>query len=138
MEEHIAQPTNPTAKIMIVDDDQFLLDMYSMKFKKRNYEVMLSLGPEDCLTKLREGYKPDVLIVDIIMPKMDGIELIKQVKKENLVKDVAIMVLSNQSTESDMNRAKEIGVDGYIIKALFTPSEVVSKVEEIYSKIKSK
>lgn len=121
-------------KIMIVDDDKFLLDMYSRKFTQNNYDVNVCVGPEDCLEKLRSGYRPDILVLDLIMPKMDGIELFKTIAAEKLSPSSKNIVLTNQGQQSDLDKVKDLGIDGYIIKALHTPTEVVEKIKEIYNK----
>lgn len=122
--------------ILFVDDDKFLLDMYSLKFSKNNYEVHTSQGPEDALKVLRDGLIPNIIVLDMVMPGMDGIELLTTIRKENLAKDSVIIMLTNQGLPDDVARAKKLNVDGYIIKATTIPSEVLSEVEKIYSNIK--
>ena len=123
---------------MIVDDDKFLLDMYSKKFDSSGYDAMTSVGAEDCLSKLKDGYQPDVFIFDIVMPDIDGISLYKMIKKEKLLPNSVNIVLTNQGQSTDVEKAEELGIDGYIVKALFTPSKVVEKVTEIYNTKKNK
>lgn len=125
---------NPT--IFFVDDDTFLLDMYSLKFSKNGYEVKASTSPEDALKKLREGFSPDILILDVVMPGMDGVELLSTIRKEKLVPNAVIIMLTNQSSAQDIERAKQYGLDGYITKASTIPSEVLAHVTEIYQKVK--
>lgn len=128
MEENIS---NTTKTIVIVDDDKFLLDMYSVKFHQKGYDVFAIMTPTEALTKLREGLKPSILIFDITMPVMDGITFIETVKNENLVEDSLLLALSNDSDENSIKKCKEIGVDDYIIKATLTPEELVEKVEKM-------
>ncbi|MEK7180602.1 MAG: response regulator [Patescibacteria group bacterium] len=123
--------TQKKYKILIVDDDQFLLNMYSLKFGKENFDVTAITGGEEALTELRGGLDPDVLLLDVIMPAIDGNELLKLIKKDNLAPHAAIIMLTNQGGESDVNNAKSLGVDGYIIKATAIPSEVVEEVLKI-------
>jgi len=120
-------------KIMIVDDDKFLLDMYSKKFDSSGYETTVSLDAEDCLSRLKNGYSPDIFIFDLIMPKIDGISLFNTIIDEKLSPDSVNIILTNQGQQDDLRKVEELGVDGYIVKALFTPSKVVEKVAEIYS-----
>jgi len=133
MEEKTSTKPNGK-KIMIVDDDNFLLDMYSMKFKASGYEVVVSNGPEDALNKLREGETPDIFIFDIIMPKMDGVAMYTEIVKENLIPDAHTVVLTNQGQAEDKEKVESMKVDGYIVKALHTPSEVVAMVDDIIAK----
>ncbi len=118
-------------KILIVDDDTFLLDMYSLKFVKSNFDVSTALGPEVALEKLRQGFEPDIILLDIMMPVMDGFELLENIKKEKLASSSIFIFLSNRGQKSDIDRANELGASGYIVKASSTPSEVIDKVVKI-------
>ena len=120
-------------KIMIVDDDKFLLGMYSLKFSNKGYEVDTAVGSMIALEKLRGGFVPDILLLDIIMPHMDGLELLKTIRDEKLITDATVVVLTNQSQSSDIERAKDLKADGYIVKASTIPSEVLQEVEKIYN-----
>jgi two-component system, OmpR family, response regulator MtrA len=127
--------TAPTKKsILLVDDDKFLLDMYAQKFTKSNWAVEVVCGSEAALKRLREGTAPDVILLDIIMPTIDGIEMLGIMRKEKLASTSTVIMLTNQSQSSDIDKAKDLKVDGYIIKATSIPSEVLEKVEEIYNK----
>ncbi len=125
-----------TLSILFVDDDKFLLDMYALKFSKNNFDVHTAQGPEDALKMVREGLEPDILLLDVVMPGMDGIELLTIMKKENLIKKSVIIMLTNQGLPDDVARAKKLSVDGYIIKATTIPSEVLAEVQKIYSNVK--
>ncbi len=118
-------------KILFVDDDKFLLDMYALKFSKVGYEVKTADSPDNALKLLREGYEPDVMLVDIVMPGMDGLEFVGVVRKEKLVPSAVIVMLTNQGASDDIARAKKLNVDGYIVKATTIPSEVLAEVEKI-------
>ncbi len=123
-------------KILIVDDDKFLLGMYSMKFGKNGFDVKVASSGMEALAILKEGWKPEILLLDLIMPEMDGFSIYETVKKENLAPNVVAVMLTNQGLQSDINRAKELGFHGYIVKATTIPSEVVSEVINIYEKNK--
>ncbi len=122
--------------ILFVDDDKFLLDMYSLKFSKSGYNVRVAQGPEDALKIIREGFEPDILLVDVVMPGMDGVDFITVIRKENLAKNAVVIMLTNQGLSDDIARAKKLNVDGYIIKATTIPSEVLSEVNRIYTNSK--
>jgi CheY-like chemotaxis protein len=121
-------------KILLVDDDSFLLNMYSLKFEKSNYEVTSVLASQEAINKLKDGFKPDILIIDMIMPGMDGVELLSAIRNQHLADGAKCLVLTNQGESSDIDRAKQIGIDGYIVKATSIPSEVVKTVDEILTK----
>ena len=120
-------------KILFIDDDSFLLDMYSLKFSKAGYDVKVANSTELALKMLRDGYIPDVMLVDIVMPGMDGLELVSTIRGERLASGSVIIMLTNQSASSDVAKAQKINVDGYIVKATSIPSEVLAEVEKICS-----
>jgi len=121
-------------KILIVDDDKFLLDMYAMKFQQSGFEVESALGAIDGLSKLRDGLVVDIILTDVLMPGMDGFEFLQHLKEEKVAQDAKVVVLSNKGEKSDIDRGISLGADGYIIKASAIPSEVVEKVREIVDK----
>ncbi len=118
-------------KIFIVDDDNFLLDMYALKFSQSGYEVIISLGSEDALQKMRGGLVPDVMLLDIMMPVMDGFEMLEKMKEENLCQTTLRIILSNRGQQSDIARGEALGASGYIVKASSTPAEVITKVADM-------
>lgn len=118
-------------KILIVDDDSFLLDMYTLKFSKSNFDATSALGSEQALSLLRSGLEPDIILLDIMMPVMDGFELMEKMKEENLAQKAIKIILSNKGQASDVLRSGEMGVAGYIVKASSTPGEVINQVAEM-------
>jgi two-component system, OmpR family, response regulator len=107
-------------RVYLVDDDRFLLDLYAVKFRGAGHEVSVFQSGNDLLTVLRKGgedAKPDVILLDLIMPGMTGFEIMEAIKKENLAKGTKILVLSNQGQDSDIEKAKSLSADGYIINA---------------------
>jgi DNA-binding response OmpR family regulator len=118
-------------RILCIDDDKFLLDMYAMKFIKAGYEVQTSDSAEGGLKILTDGYVPDVTLIDIVMPGMDGLELVSTIRKEKLAPKSVIIMLTNQGSSDDVGRAQKYKVDGYIVKATTIPSEVLAQVEKI-------
>jgi CheY-like chemotaxis protein len=121
-------------KILIVDDDTFLLDMYALKFNQNNFEVYTASLAREAIEKLKRGLLPDVLLMDIIMPEMNGFEMLAEINKENLCKDCLKIVLSNKSEQRDIDEGNQLGVAGYIVKANSTPAEVISQVKDILEK----
>jgi len=127
----------PQAKILFIDDDKFLLDMYTLKFSKAGYEVKTADSTDAGLKLLREGFVPDVLLSDIVMPGMDGLEFIGVVRSEKLAPKAVVIMLTNQGTPDEVGRARKMNVDGYIVKATTIPSEVLAEVEKIRNSKKS-
>lgn len=120
-------------KILIVDDDSFLLDMYALKFSQNNFEVHTAVSGVEALEKIKGGLHCDVMLVDIIMPEMDGFEMLEKINTEKLSPDSTKIILSNKSEQQDVDRGKDLGVAGYIIKANSTPVEVINQVISILS-----
>ena len=118
-------------KALFVDDDRFLLDMYALKFTKAGYEVKTADSMEAGLKVLRDGFSPDIMMVDIVMPGPDGLEFMGAVRKEKLAPESSVVMLTNQGSSDDISRAKKLNVDGYIVKATSIPSEVLAEVEKI-------
>ena len=105
--------------------------MYALKFSKAGYEVRTADSGDSALRVLREGYKPDVMLIDIVMPVMEGLELVSAVRSEKLAPQSAVIMLTNQGSSDDVARAKKLGVDGYIVKATTIPSDVLKEVEKM-------
>ena len=117
-------------RLYLVDDDRFLLDMYAVKFNAAQHEVTAFSSGEEVLEALRTKPAPDALLIDVIMPGIDGFGVLEAVKKEGLV-TTKIIVLSNQGQESDIERARALGASGFIIKASAIPSEVYAETIRI-------
>ena len=114
-------------KILLVDDDAFLRDMYAMKFSEKGYTIDVAETAETALMKLREN-EYDVVLLDMIMPGVSGVEVLKKVKNEKLGGTPKCIMLTNQSEDTDKQSALSEGAIGYIVKAELIPSEVVDTV----------
>ncbi len=117
-------------KILLVEDDPFLLDMYSTKFKEVGFDVSVAQDGETGLAKAKE-VMPDLVLLDVVLPKKDGFEVLKLLKSDSQTAGIPVVLLTNLGLESDVKRGLELGAQSYIIKAHFTPTEVVAKVKEI-------
>ena len=115
--------------IYLVDDDRFLLDLYAVKFKNAGHEVSIFGSGEELLTALRkaDAKAPDAILLDIIMPGVGGFGALEAIRKEHLAPGSKIVILSNQGQDSDIEKAKKLAADGYIIKASAIPSEVLAE-----------
>lgn len=118
-------------KLLIVDDDVFLRDMYAIKFRESGFDVEVAETGVRALEKLDEEDDFDVILIDMIMPGMTGVELIKEIKKTHTDCSANLIVLSNQGQESDVEEATAAGAQGYIVKVESIPSDVVAKVKDI-------
>lgn len=115
---------------MLVDDDKFLLDMYSMKFSQAGFAVQACFSTKEALEKLRGGVQPSVVLFDITMPGEDGFMLLQTIRDEKLASSAKLIALTNQGSDDDKKRAADLGAQRYVIKATMIPSEVVAMVQE--------
>ncbi len=118
-------------KILLVDDDAFLRDMYATKFKEEGYLVVVAKSGVQALSALKDEGDVDVVMLDMIMPGMNGIEILKAINELDLSKKPSCIVLSNQSENSDVDDAVKAGAVGYIVKAEMIPSDVVREVKKM-------
>ena len=120
--------SNQNIKILLVEDDQTLTEMYALKFKESGFELLLA---NDGLSGLEIAKKelPQVILLDIMMPKMDGFAVLTELKKDDQTKNTPVLMLSNLGQESDVEKGKKLGANDYIVKASMTPSQVIEKVK---------
>ena len=115
--------------ILLVEDDPFLIDVYTTKFKEVGFRVEVASDGEDALRRLHEE-KFDLLVLDIVLPQIDGWEILEKIKNKNL-KDLKIVVLSNLGQKGEVEKGLKLGATKYLIKAHYTPSEVIAEIKEI-------
>jgi len=119
-------------KVLMLDDEPFLLEMYKQSFEKSGFEVATYYDPESALGVLRGGFDPDVILFDITMPgRKSGYEFIDNVQNEKLCSRSLKIALTNESGAAVKARMDELGVDAFLVKAEFIPSEIVTKVDEL-------
>ena len=123
-------------RVLIVDDDKFLLDMYALKFKMNGFDVMTGLGGKDAILKLEAGFDPDIVLFDIAMPGMDGPEFLAAVREKNFAPRATVVALSNQNEPADIEKCKNLGAAEYLIKATMTPQELIDRVISIVAEHK--
>lgn len=117
-------------KILIVEDDQFLRDLFVMKLKKEGAKVIEAEDGEEALNKVKSEM-PDLVLLDIVLPKLDGFEALKRIKSDETISKIPVIFLTNLGQQDEIDRGLRLGANSYIIKAHFTPSEVVAKIQEV-------
>ena len=122
-------------KILLIEDDEFLSDMYKTKFDSEGFEVTPAQDGEVGLRLLSEGLRPDAILLDVVMPKMNGIEVLEKIKEMDGSDGMNVIMFTNMGQKEDIDKAMSLGAAGYIIKANFTPSEVVVEVNKILNNI---
>jgi len=117
-------------KILIMEDDKFLSEMYSTKLKEAGFEIIAADDGEEGLRLIKEKM-PDLVLLDIVLPRMDGFEVLQNLKKDKSLKDILVVALTNLGQKEEVEKGISLGADDYIIKAHFTPTEVVAKVKKM-------
>jgi len=121
---------NNPKKILLVEDDPFIIDIYITKLKEVGFEVQSSTDGEDALKKIKEN-KPDLILLDIVLPKLTGLECLKQIKSLPQFKDIPIIILSNLGQKYEVEKGLKMGANKYLIKAHYTPSEIIKEIKNI-------
>ncbi|MDX9914083.1 MAG: response regulator [Candidatus Moranbacteria bacterium] len=119
--------------ILIAEDDEFIRDIYNRIFSINGYTVHLAVNGMEALQKLEEVV-PDLILLDIMMPYQNGKEVFKKIKQDERFKDVPVVFLTNVSAQDDMEQALLDQADKYLIKAHFTPKEVLEEVAPLIKK----
>ena len=117
-------------KILIVEDDQFLLTMYQTRFEQEGFKVFVAEDGEKGL-KTAQKEIPDFILLDILLPKMNGFEVLKELKADKKTKDIKVLLLTNLSQRGEVDEGLKYGAVDYLIKAHFMPTEVVNKVKKL-------
>lgn len=120
-------------KILIVEDDEFLLSMYSTKFEIEGYEVVMASDGEMGYNKAQKE-KPGIILLDIMLPNMDGFDVLKKLKADRATSAIPVILLTNLSQKQDVEQGLSLGADDYLVKAHFMPSEVVDKINRLLDK----
>ncbi len=122
-------PSKKKIKVLIVEDEETLSQMYSMKFEKEGFDVKASLDGADALEQAK-SFKPDFILLDIILPGLDGFSVLGSLKEDKDLKKVPVIMLTNLGQSEDIEKGKKLGAIDYLVKANCTPMEVVEKVRE--------
>jgi len=123
---------NMLKKILIIEDEEFLYEMYKMKLEREGYQVVVaSDGLEG--VKSAKKVKPDLILLDLVLPGMDGYQVLQNIRADRQTKDIKIYILSNLGQNEEIKLGLETGADGYLIKANITPSQLVENIEKIFA-----
>ncbi len=120
-------------KILLVEDDKMLADMYITKFSKEGLKVIRAEDGAQGL-EMAKKEKPDLVLLDIIMPKLDGFAVLKELKSDPTMGTTHVLLLTNLGQTEDVEKGKQLGADDYFIKANHTPAEIVEKVKYLLTK----
>ena len=120
-------------KILLVEDDSFLLGMYATKFEMEGFKVIMAEDGEKAV-RLALKELPDIILLDIILPKVNGFEVLRQVKAAPATANIPVLLLTNLSQKDEIEQGLKMGAEDYLIKAHFMPSEVVDKIKKTLNK----
>jgi CheY-like chemotaxis protein len=120
------------AKVLLLDDEKFLLNIYKVSFEKHGYEVSIFHDVDGALSALRSGFSPDVILFDITMPdSRSGYEFLESIHREKLARHSLKLALTNEGQDGPQRRLQELGADGHLLKAKYLPAELVAKINEL-------
>lgn len=122
-------------KILIVEDDKFLRELISRKLVREQYEVVDAIDGESCLKIIKEE-KPDLVLLDLILPGIDGFGVLTKLKDDPLTASVPVIILSNLGQREDIERGLKLGAADYLVKAHFTPNEIIEKIKQALGEAK--
>lgn len=123
-------PTTKPIKVLLVEDDSFISKMYVTKFTLQKFVVFAAADGEEGL-RLAEQELPDIILLDIMLPKMDGWQVLEHLKVNQKTKNIPVLMLTNLGAQEDIERGLQLGATDYMIKAHFVPSEVIEKINRL-------
>lgn len=116
--------------ILLVEDDPMIAQMYQTKFSMEGYDLLVTVDGQAGLDKAKE-MKPEVVLLDIILPKLDGFAVLKALKEDPTTKKIPVVLLTNLGQDEDVKKGKELGAEDYFVKSNHTPAEIVQKVHSM-------
>jgi len=127
--------SDTSLKVIIVEDDEFLSDIYKTKFELEGFKVTAINDGEKGL-KAIQTKNPDIVLLDVLLPKLDGFTILQMLKKDVATKDIPVVLLTSRGQKEDVQKGLEMGAADYLIKAHFKPAETVEKVKKILGLVK--
>jgi DNA-binding response OmpR family regulator len=119
-------------KVLIVEDDPMLVEIYKRKFSENiNFKVITATSGTETEKKVAQE-KPDLILLDLILPEEDGFQVLEKVRKTEAGKDIKIIVFSNLSQEEEKEKAMKLGADDFMVKSDFTPQQIMDKIKEFF------
>jgi DNA-binding response OmpR family regulator len=115
-------------KILIIEDDKFLRELIVQKLNKEGFNVSEAIDGEEGIKKTKEE-KPDLVLLDLILPGIDGFEVLSRMKKDSSLSSIPVIILSNLGQKEDVEKGLKLGAVDYLIKAHFTPGEIIEKIK---------
>lgn len=117
-------------KILVIEDDKFLRQLVTKKISKRDYNIVEAVDGESGLEKAEEE-DPDLILLDLILPGIDGFEVLSELKDDPELSTIPVVILSNLGQKDEIEKGLQMGAEDYLVKAHFTLGEIVEKIEEV-------
>lgn len=117
-------------KILIVEDDKFLRDLISKKLSSEGFEISSAVDGEQGISTAKE-FMPELILLDLILPGIDGFEVLAQLKTDTLTANIPVIILSNLGQREDVEKSLKLGAVDYLVKAHFTPNEIIEKIKSV-------
>jgi len=118
-------------KILIIEDDKFLRELIARKLTGEGFDISEAVDGEDGIKKIKEE-KPDLILLDLILPGIDGFEVLKKTKEDAATASIPVIILSNLGQREEVEKGLKLGAIDYLIKAHFTPGEIIEKIKESF------
>jgi len=116
--------------ILLIEDDPFLVEIYSTKLKEVGFSVIIAVDGEEGLKKMKKK-TPELLLLDIVLPNLNGWEILRDIKKDDKLSNLKVVILSNLGEKEEIEKGLKLGAVRYLVKAHYTPSEVVEEIKKI-------
>ncbi len=117
-------------KILVVEDDKFLRELISTKLRKEGFDVLEVFDGEEGIKEIKKE-KPDLVLLDLILPGIDGYEVLARKKEDPAVASIPVIILSNLGQREEVEKGLKLGASDFLIKAHFTPGEIIEKIKSI-------
>lgn len=121
-------PSGKAVTVLVAEDDQFLADAYGLKLKNAGFEILFAKNGEEALEILKTS-RPDVIILDIMMPRLNGFEVLESIRKQELLKSTPVFIASNSDSAEGRQRAMSLGAVEYIVKTNLSLNELTAKIQ---------
>ena len=118
-------------KILVIEDEKFLVEMYKTKFELENFQIISAFSSEEAISILKKDI-PDLILLDILLPKKNGITFLEEKRKIKNISKVPVIIFSNYDDSVAKNKAKQLGVEDYLIKTEFTPKQLLGKIKKYF------
>ena len=122
--------------ILVVEDDKFLRELLIRKLDSEKMDTVAAIDGSEAIAKAKE-VSPKIILLDLILPSMDGFDVLKELKSDETTKDIPVIILSNLGQKEEVEKGLSLGAEDYLIKAHFTPDEIIAKIQKVIQNKKS-